>query len=144
MTFSLPPVAKAAMRLACDIEEAVAAFPRKHRYSFGADLRLRAWNVVRTTNRAFRDAAHRGRWIEELQWTVDELKDTLILGKQLAIFASFNQFEDLARKAAEVGRQVGGWLQHQHPKGQDGQARAPSQRAKTLSTRAASAYEANQ
>ena len=143
MTFSLPPVAKAAQSLMCDIERAVARFPRAHRYSFGADLRKRAWDMVCTVNRAFRDVQRRGEWLEELKWRVDEVKDSLRIGKELRVFASFGQFEALARSAADVGRQVGGWHQQYHPQGQNGRAHAPGQRAKTLSTRAASTREAN-
>jgi len=143
MSFSLPPVAKAAQTLAVDIERAVAKFPRAHRYVIGTDLRQRATAVVFLCNRAFRDAERRGEWLEKLKWKVDELKDTLHIGKQLSVFASFRQFEAIARQVADVGRQVGGWHQQNHPKGQDGQARAPGQRAKTLSTRATSTYEVN-
>ena len=143
MTFALPPAVRLAEGIARDIEQAAARFARIHRYTFGADLRLRAWNVLRTANRAARDRINRSKWLEQLVWEIDELKLSLQLGKQLQVFASFGQFEALARAAVDLGNQVGGWHKQHHPQGQNGPARAPGQRAKTLSTRAASTVEAN-
>jgi hypothetical protein len=143
MTFTLPPAVRLAEGLARDIEQAVARFQRAYRYTFGADLRARAWAVLRTAHRAARDQARRGHWLTQLVWEVDELKLSLQLGKQLHAFVSFAQFEALARAAAQLGRQVGGWHKQQHPQGQSGPARAPGQRAMTLSSRAASNREAN-
>jgi len=144
MTFTLPPVVRAAEGLARDIEQAVSKFrAREYRHTFGAHLRACAWAVLTTANRAARDRARQAAWLEQLKWEVDELKLALQLGKQLRVFASFGQFEALARAAADLGRQVGGWHKQHHPQGQNAPARAPGQRAKTLSTRAASPYEAN-
>ena len=143
MTFTLPPAVRLAEGLARDIEQAVARFKRDYRYTHGAKLRACAWAVLSTANRAARDRARQAMWLERLVWEVDELKLALQLGKQLRVFASFGQFEALARSAAALGRQVGGWHKQHHPQGQSAAARAPGQRAKTLSTRDASTCEAN-
>ena len=143
MTFSLPPAVRLAEGLARDIEQAVARFARSYRYTFGARLRQCAWTVLTTANRAARDRVQQAQWLDQLVWEVDELKLALQVGKQLRVFASFGQFEALARSAAALGRQVGGWHKQQHPQGQNARARAPGQRAKTLSTCAASTCEAN-
>ncbi|MGC1547814.1 MAG: four helix bundle protein [Rhodanobacter sp.] len=143
MTFSLPPVVRSAQGIARDIELAVARFPRMHKDTFGTDLRARAWAVLRTANRAARDHKQQATWLERLVWEVDELKLSLQLGKELSAFRSFAQFEHLMRKAAEIGRQVGGWYKQHHPKGQNAPPLAPAQRAQTLSTCSTSSVEVN-
>ncbi|HET6807231.1 MAG TPA: four helix bundle protein [Frateuria sp.] len=143
MTFTLPPAVRLAEGLARDIEQAAAKFPRRYRYTFGEKLRACMWTVLTTVNRAARDRARQAAWLDRLVWEVDELKLALQLGKQLRVFASFGQFEKLARDTAALGRQIGGWHKQHHPQGQSPRARAPGERAKTLSTRAASADEAN-
>jgi len=71
------------------------------------------------------------------------MKLSMQLAKELHAFASFSQFEDLARKASELGREVGGWNKHLHPQGRNASPRAAVQRARTLSTHDASMVEAN-
>jgi hypothetical protein len=58
---------------------------------------------------------------------------------RIKAFASFAQFESLARTVAELGKQVGGWHRQQHPKGQNPAQRLAPERAQILSTRNASA-----
>ena len=55
MTFQLPPIAKTAERLLLEIEQAVAGFPRKHRYTAGEELRKQAMGVTVLVHRAWRD-----------------------------------------------------------------------------------------
>jgi hypothetical protein len=70
---------------------------------------------------------------------VDDLKLTLQLAQQVKAFVSFEQFELLARTAAELGRQCGGWLKRQRENGQnDSTSKASGQRAEKLSSRDAS------
>ncbi len=138
--FQLPPIVKASERLLIDIEQAVRAFPRYHRYQIGTELRHQAMTVYRTANRAWRDRAHQRRWVEQLVWQVDELKQYLQTGKLLHAFTSFRQFEYLATQANGLGAQSGGWRrQLQHPNVQNAQGpMAVAQRDKKLSTHAAS------
>jgi len=143
MTFHLPPAVRLAETLARDIELAVSGFERAHRHTFGAQLRTDMWAVLTTANRAARKRDQRAQLLERLVDEVDDLKQRMQLGQRLRQFSSFGQFEALMRSAIELGRQVGGWHRDVHPKGQSGQASAPGQRAMTLSTRAASRYEAN-
>jgi hypothetical protein len=140
MSFALPPIAKAAERLQLEIEQAVRAFPRYHKYALGSDLREQARTVVRLCHRAWRDRPRQRHWTEQLVWAIDEVKLSLQLGSQLRAFRSFAQFEQLIRLAEDLGRQAGGWKrQQQHPQGQNAAAGAQPQRAQTLSTRVASA-----
>lgn len=138
MSFSLPPIAKAAERLMLEIEQAVRRFPRYHKYTHGARLREQAMNIARLTHRAWRDQARREMWTAKLVWAVDDLKLSLQLGKEIQAFASFAQFEMLSRLTSDLGKQCGGWRKQQHRNGQNA-ARDPfpRQRAEILSSRAA-------
>jgi hypothetical protein len=138
--FQLPPIVKAAERLLVDIENAVRRFPRYHRYQIGADLRTQAMQAYRVANRAWRDRAHQRRWVEQLVWAIDELKQYLQTAKLLHAFTSFAQFEELARQAHGLGAQAGGWRrQFTNPQAQSAPgSNAVVQRGKKLSTCAAS------
>ena len=138
MAFELPPVVKLAERVLVMIEQAVRRFPRYHRYAVGDDLRADARKVVRLAHRAWRDRARSVEWKSRLVFAVDDLKLTLQIAKEVHAYASFAQFEELARVAADLGRQVGGWAK-QHPQAQSAGPRADRQRRTTLSTHAAPA-----
>ena len=142
MTFSLPPIVKLAERLLVEIEVAVRRFPRYYKYTVGAELRAIAMRVCRLTHRAWRDRARQAEWISRLVWLIDDLKINLQLGSRIKAFASFAQFEVLARLASELGKQAGGWNKRNAPRGQNGGAAAHDQRAQILSTHAASPLEA--
>ncbi|MEN6538887.1 MAG: four helix bundle protein [Mizugakiibacter sp.] len=140
MAFDLPPIAKAAERLLVEIEQAVRAFPRCHKYVIGKDLREQAMLVVRLCHRAWRDRSQQARWTAELVWAIDELRLTVQLGSRIKAFRSFAQFEQLIRLVEDLGRQAGGWKrqQQQHLKGQNPAREAAPERAQILSTCAAS------
>ncbi|GGD45941.1 four helix bundle protein [Pseudoxanthomonas indica] len=142
--FQPPPIIKAAERLLVDIEQAVRAFPRYHRYQIGKNLREHAMTVSHRAGRAWRDRAHQRRWVEQLVWDIDELKQYLQTAKLLQAFRSFRQFEHLARQAEQLGAQAGGWRrQLNSPPAQNAEGRrAVPQRGQKLSTCTASA-EAN-
>lgn len=139
MSFVLPPIVKLAETLLVSIEQAVRRFARFHKYSFGADLRAQAMEVATLAHRAWRDRSRQAEWINKLVWAVDDLKLRLQLGSRIRAFASFGQFEHLARLASDLGRQTGGWHRQQHPKGQNDQRGNAGQRAQILSSRVTSA-----
>ena len=145
MSFSLPPIAQLAERLLLDIEQAVSNFSRRHRYTAGAELRTDAMAVTILTHRAWRDRDNQAELLHELRWAIDTLKIRLQLCSRLRAFASFGQFDGLARQARELGKQAGGWYRrktNKHPGGQNVQGgNACAQRAKKLSTRSASQWE---
>jgi len=142
MSFSLPPIVKHAERLLLEIEKAVRSFPRYEKYACGSDLRAQARKVCMITHRAWRQQ-HARKWlIGTLVEAIDDLKYLLQLGVGLRAFASFRQFEMLARLASELGKQAGGW-KRQHLTTQNGRAVAPAQRGQILSTSAASIVGAN-
>jgi hypothetical protein len=140
MSYGLPPIVKLAERLLVDIEQAVLRFARRHRYASGADLRAQAMEVARLTHRAWRDRPKQRRWVTRLVQAVDDLKLTMQLAKEVHAFASFGQFQALARTAADLGRQVGGWFKQLHPTSQNAPAAAPPQRAQRLGTQNASKW----
>ena len=136
MSFSLPPIVKLAERLLVEIEQAVRRFARFHKYSFGADLRAQAMKVARLAHRAWRDHARQAEWVGQMVWAVDDLKLSLQLGSRIRAFTSFPQFEQLARLAADLGRQTGGWHRQLHPRVQNGPHRSDGQRDQILSSHA--------
>jgi hypothetical protein len=143
MTYSLPPIVKLAGRVLKEIELAVRQFSRYNKYTVGADLRAHAMQVCKTAQRAWRNRARQAQLVTQLVWDIDDLRTVLQLGSALKVFASFAQFEMLARLLSDLGKQAGGWHRQHHPKGQNaGAVSAPPQRAQTLSAPAASQAEA--
>ena len=137
MSFELPPIVKCAERMLVEIEQAVRSFPRYHKYVIGTELRQQAMSVARSAHRAWRDREHQTEHTIQLARAIDDMKLTLQLGQQIKAFASFAQFEALARVLADLGRQCGGWQKQQRSKRQNAQASGPGQRPQILSARAA-------
>ena len=142
MTHPLPPIVRLSERLLVDIEQAVRTFPRYTKYTVGTDLRRLAMKVSTMAHRAWMERKQANQWRQQLVWAIDELKIALQLGKRIHAFRSFAQFEAIATLAHDLGRQAGGWLRQESPDGQNPARANGQERAKTLSTRAAS-HEAN-
>lgn len=139
MSLELPSIVKDAERLLTEIERAVRTFSRYHKYSHGARLRDQAMHVAQQAHRMWRDRLHQAQWTDKLIWAVDDLKLSLQLGKTIEAFASFAQFEMLAKLASDLGKQCGGWRKQQRSNGQNGMTKtSSSQRAEILSSRGAS------
>jgi len=146
MSVNLPPIVKLAERLMLEVERAVRAFPRYHKYSLGQELRQQCRDVVRLCYRAWRTRDQQNVLLPALVEGVDEIKLSLQLGSQLRAFRSFAEFEALLRVALDLGRQAGGWRRQvvPHPKGQNPEPATARERAHTLSTRSASPAGANE
>jgi hypothetical protein len=147
MSQHAPALLQSIERLLVAIEQAVRGFARYHKYTLGTELRQAAMKLAQLAQRAWRDVNGRAQWLEALVWAVDDLRLALRLGSQLKAFASFGQYEALARAMAEVGKQVGGWKKQMHPKGQNppvspAQPAGGRERAQILSRQAASPREA--
>jgi hypothetical protein len=135
----LPAIAKTAARLRAAIETAWTRCARRHKYGIGTDLRNQATAVCRSTLRAWRDKERQLERVRELVVAVDDLRISVQLAKDVCAFASFDEFEAIARLLDDVGRQSGGWLKKLHATSQNAQAGSPpGQRAPILSARAAS------
>ncbi|MFP3325759.1 four helix bundle protein, partial [Planococcus sp. SIMBA_160] len=85
-----------------------------YRYQIGSDIRRKATDVLHTANRAWRDRAHQRRWVEQVVWAIDELKQYLRTAMQIHAFKSFRQFEHIIRQAESLGAQAGGWRRQLH------------------------------
>ena len=138
MSYELPPIVKAAERLMGEIETAVMRFARAHKYGVGEDLRRQVMMVARLAHKAWRNRERQNERIEQLGDAIDDLKLIMQLGQQVKAFASFAQFEALARLAGDLGRQCGGWKKRRNAIGQNAKAAKPEQRPSILSSRAAS------
>ena len=105
------PLWRDAQRFLLEVELAVRAFPRYHKYTLGSDLRRQAMDVNRLVACAAQqgDAVRRVALLERLVWQVEDLKMSVQLGKELQAFASFAQFQRLAEQAVALGKQSGGW-----------------------------------
>jgi hypothetical protein len=135
MSYGLPQLVKDSERLLKEIEEAVSRWARAHRYMHGATLRTQAMQVAQLAHRAWRIRERREALTDQLIEAVDDLKLSLQLGSQIKAFASFAQFEALARQVNSIGQQCGGWRRKQLAiKGQNAQQRDAGQRAEALSS----------
>ena len=104
------PVWRDANRLLLEVEQAVRGFSRYHKYTLGAELRRLSLNVCRLVARAAQadGARQRLRLVEQLAWCVEDLKIQVQLGKEIAAFASFSQFQRIAELSVLLGKQSGG------------------------------------
>jgi hypothetical protein len=107
------PIWAAALKTAVAIERAAARFPRAHRYVLGADMRRASQRVCGLVVRANAARGERARALEHLVLAVEQLKLLVQLGKEVRAFASFAEFEDIARSVVELGKQSGGWRRRQ-------------------------------
>ena len=141
MKMELPDIVQCAERLLAEVALAVRGFTRAHRYEYGVDLKQAAFKLATLTHRAWREAEKRAQLVDKLIRRIDQFATLLRLGKKLQVFASFGQFEALARTTNQLGRRAGGWRKRQHLKSQNptAQGTAPPERAQILSSRAASA-----
>lgn len=90
------------------IEKAVACFPRLHRYTHGAVLRVRAMDVWESAVRAWRQRDRQAELVDQLSEKIDGLKIAMQLGRQIDAFRSSGEFEAVYRAVADLGRQCGG------------------------------------
>ncbi len=104
----LPPIVKLAEQSAVSIEKAVAGFPRLHRYTHGAVLRVRAMDVWESAVRAWRQRERQAELVDQLSEKIDGLKLAMQLGRQIGAFRSSGEFEAVYRAVADLGRQCGG------------------------------------
>ncbi len=118
MSTPLPPIYRDIRRLLVHTEEMVRRFARYHKYTVGTDLRTGAMSMMRGVNRACFDTVQQAQHVQALVWLVDDYKLTLQLAMEVGAFknaakgqAHFNQFEEAANLAANIGKQCGGWQQ---------------------------------
>ncbi len=103
------PIYKLAMATAIAIEKMVRAFPRFHRYTFGARLRDTSMDAVILIGRAYRRGPERAPIVAELVDRIEELKLLINLGREIQAFASFKQYAQLMEQVMNMARQAEGW-----------------------------------
>lgn len=104
------PIWRDSQRLLLLTEQAVKGFSRYHKYTLGTQLREQALWVCRILQRALNaQGARRYKLVEKLQIVIDELKLLVQLSKELNLFQSFSQFQQLAELTVQVGKQGGMW-----------------------------------
>lgn len=109
---ALPPIVRLAERIVIMCEDVVRSFARYHKYQLGSDIREQAVQVLRLAHRAWRMRQNQLAQVNALIWAIDDLKLSLQIAKQLKAFKSFAQFEQLATRVLDLGRQTGGWYKH--------------------------------
>ena len=105
------PLWRDANRLLLEIEVAVRGFSRYHKYTLGTDLRALSMRVCGLVARAAQtpDPIARLGCVEQWVWCVEDIKIQVQLGKEIAAFASFAQFQRIAELSVALGKQSGGW-----------------------------------
>lgn len=106
------PIYKKAMELAVLIEKMVKDFPRYHKYSIGQDLRKLSRELVTLVIQA-NSQKDKQIPLTQLRDRAEEMKTTLLIGKEINAFKSFGQFQQAALLAVEICRQSEGWLKSQ-------------------------------
>ena len=114
-----------ANRLLVEIETAVRAFPRYHKYTVGGDLRVLAMRVCRLLARALTPTGEqRLASVRQLLDTLGDLKITIQLAREVQAFAGFAAFERSATLAVALGKQRGAWLRRLSATGARPESRA--------------------
>jgi len=103
------PIFKRALELNVYLEEAVRNFSHYHKYAIGSELRQKAREVLYGIYRVY-FAKDKQASIMALRDSIEELKITIYLAKELKSLRDFKQFEILSRLAVELAKQAQGWL----------------------------------
>lgn len=104
------PIYKKAMDLAVYVENTVRGFSRYHKYTIGADLRNLSHETVRLIISA-NNATDKISVLSALRDTIEQMKVTIRICKEVKAFRSFSSFQYAAEAAVNLGRQCEGWLQ---------------------------------
>ncbi len=103
------PLYKKAMDTAVYIENVVKGFSRYHKYTLGTDLRNQSREIVRLVIRA-NSQADKSAALHLLRDTIEDLKITSQLCKEVRAFKNFNTFQALAEAVSDMSRQSEGWI----------------------------------
>ena len=103
------PIYKKAMDISIYIENIVRGFSRYHKYTLGTDLRNLSREVVRLIIRA---NSEREKYLTlcTLRDTIEELKVTVRICKEVKAFKSFNSFKYAVEEVINLSKQSEGWI----------------------------------
>ncbi len=103
------PIWRDANALLVAVENAVRHFPRYHKYTLGSEMRLKAMQICRLINYAWKNKSRAPQVLPKLIDAVDDLKIQIQLAKELQALQNFAQFQQLTELTVSVGKQSGGW-----------------------------------
>ena len=103
------PIYKKAFDMTIYIENTVRGFSRYHKYTLGTDLRDISRSVVRLVVRA-NSERERLATLVQLRDTIEELKVTVRVCKEVKAFKNFNTFKYMMEEVISLGRQCEGWI----------------------------------
>jgi hypothetical protein len=103
------PIYKKALELTVFMETIVKHFSRFHRYEIGADMRKMSRNLAALVIKANFSVDKVGA-ITELRDKSEEMKLTIVIGKEVKAFQNFRHFQRAAVLATDISRQSQGWL----------------------------------
>jgi hypothetical protein len=103
------PIYKKAMDMAVYIENLVRGFSRYHKYTLGTELRQLSHAILRLIIQA-NSQRQRHATLVALRDTVEALKVTLRLCKEVKAFGNFRSFAKAIEEAIGLSRQSEGWL----------------------------------
>lgn len=104
------PIWRDANLMMLEVEQAVRAFPRYHKYTIGSELRGSSLRICQLIHRAYTRRQSRHKQVQELTERIEDLKMQIQLAKELKAFKNFAQFQRVAELSVQVGKQAGGWL----------------------------------
>jgi hypothetical protein len=103
------PIYKTALDLAVFMENTVRQFPRYHKYALGADMRRLCREII-THVIAANSCEDKRVELKALRDSIEQLKVTITLCREVKAFRSFSAFQRAAEYAVNLGRQSEGWL----------------------------------
>ena len=107
------------MHTAVRVETVVKGFSRYHKYTLGTDLRNQSREIVRLVIRATSQADKSGP-LGFLRDTIEDLKVTIHLCKEIKAFKSFNTFQALVEAVSDMSKQCEGWMKSLNRKDKGG------------------------
>jgi len=103
------PIYKKAFDVTVFIENSVRHFSRYHKYTLGTDLRNLSREVVRFIVTA-NSEREKTATLTRLRDTLEELKLTVRICKEVRAYKNFNTFKHLVEEIVLLSRQCEGWL----------------------------------
>lgn len=103
------PIYRKAFEMVLYFENIVRRFSRYHKYTLGTDLRNQSREAVALIVRA-NSRADRLETLIALRETLEQLKLTIRICKEVEAFHNFNSFEVAINQVIDVSRQNEGWI----------------------------------
>ena len=106
------PIYKAALDLCVYFEKIIRYFDRHHKYVIGTDLRRLSMHAVKLIIKA-NNARDKIPFLSELKDTLEEIKITVRICKEVRAFHRFKSFHTSVVMIDVLIRQCAGWIKAQ-------------------------------